>query len=496
MRVLPGHSLRLRLALAYGAAVMIATLGFAIFRDLTESAPSEGGVLRLYAEMREPASRRIPWVEAPPAMDRWAEGFAVQAESDSMWRRLVQVSVVDGSGTVLSSAGPGSLEAGRRLRELMGEEAGIVLNEVFAFPVQCAAPAPRLTRNFRLKDGSRRLESGHDLAIVAVQDDETGYVYGAVVRELEPTVLGNLWPLAGGLVRNAPAPLLCGLVLIALTYQIVIRRIGRLSAGAREWSRGNFARRIEPGTPDELGCLARDLNAMAVRLGDLLRAREDLAAAGERNRLARDLHDAVKQHLFAAKLRLAVAQGGRANDAQTARALADAQGLVEAAHVELTSLLGKLRPSSNFDLEVALEVEARRWSRGCGVPIRTAIEPGLEAPTRVGEAFVRLLQEALANVARHSEARAVSVTLGKEGDELVMAVRDDGRGFDLGAEDGAGLGLASMGDRMREVGGRAQIESERGWGTRIIARVPVAVGRRPSGGTLRGVSREPLASPQ
>jgi signal transduction histidine kinase len=482
------HSLRLRLGIAYVVAVLATTLTVAIYRDLAGASHSEGGVLRLFEEMRHQAViRRIPWMGAEAEMDRWVRAFAVAAESDSMGRRLVEVAVVDADGRVLGSAGPGRLSNGRRLGEALGPKAGALLSEVFAFPIQCSDPPPPSSRGYRLKDGSGRLANGHDLAIVAVQDDQNAYIYGAVVRELEPTLIGNLRPLASGVVRAAPAPIACGLVLIALTFQVVVRRLERLSEGAREWSRGNLARRIDPGPPDELARLTEDLNGMARRLDELLQTREDRAASSERDRLARDLHDAVKQQLFAAKLHLAVASGHAASAPSATRSLVDAQELVESALRELSGLLVKLQPPSSLDLGAALDLEAQLWSRASGLPIEIRIEAGLQAPPAAAQALVRVLQEALANVARHSGADAVEVRLTRENGDLVLGVHDDGRGFDPQArvrrsgetaEVRAGFGLSNMRDRMREVGGWLDVTSAPGEGTRLAARLPLPEGPR------------------
>ena len=88
-----------------------------------------------------------------------------------------------------------------------------------------------------------------------------------------------------------------------------------------------------------------------------------------------------------------------------------------------------------------------------------------------GMQLLRVIQEALTNARRHSGARSVSVALRMEGSELVTEVSDDGRGF--GAETLPGAGLSSMRERAAAIGGRLEIESEEGQGTRVRLRVPV-----------------------
>ena len=88
-----------------------------------------------------------------------------------------------------------------------------------------------------------------------------------------------------------------------------------------------------------------------------------------------------------------------------------------------------------------------------------------------GMQLLRVIQEALTNARRHSGARSVSVALRMEGSKLVTEVSDDGRGF--GAETLPGVGLSSMRERAAAIGGRLEIESEEGQGTRVRLQVPV-----------------------
>ncbi|HKD77047.1 MAG TPA: ATP-binding protein, partial [Ktedonobacterales bacterium] len=90
-------------------------------------------------------------------------------------------------------------------------------------------------------------------------------------------------------------------------------------------------------------------------------------------------------------------------------------------------------------------------------------------PADIEDGLLRVTQEALANVARHSQAQHVQITLSNEGDQVTLTLADDGRGFTPGASDTAGVGLSSMRERMQALGGSLTIESAHGQGTRIEA---------------------------
>ena len=91
----------------------------------------------------------------------------------------------------------------------------------------------------------------------------------------------------------------------------------------------------------------------------------------------------------------------------------------------------------------------------------------------VEQALFRVAQEALANVARHSDATAVEVHLAWEGDGVTLTVQDNGCGFNVGAAEGKGLGLQSMQERMEALGGALEVESAPGQGTCLVARCPL-----------------------
>ena len=190
----------------------------------------------------------------------------------------------------------------------------------------------------------------------------------------------------------------------------------------------------------------------------------------ERRRIARDLHDVVLQDLAGVlqSLRLTYLQSeGEGLDLEEElEALGRAtSGLRSAIH----DLRGeKERP---FVRSVESLVEQHRHlapERQIGLVVEEGFPNDL--PTEVGMELLRVIQEALTNVRRHSGAKSVAVALAVEGSDLVVEVSDDGRGFD--PEAAPGVGLSSMRERAADVDGRLEIESEVGQGTSVRLHIP------------------------
>jgi signal transduction histidine kinase len=206
----------------------------------------------------------------------------------------------------------------------------------------------------------------------------------------------------------------------------------------------------------------------------LIRAHED-----ERALLARELHDDVTQRLAVLAIEV-----GRTELAAPDRANAEALRLVHAELVRLSedihSLAYQLHPSvlEELGLVEALRAECERRGRQG----RLAVSMDLNSMSAVAEketelCLFRVAQEALSNVARHSGTCAASLTLRETDGGLLLAVRDDGVGFDpASARASHSLGLASMRERVQLVNGTLDIETAPGRGTTLIAWVPVPAG--------------------
>ena len=271
---------------------------------------------------------------------------------------------------------------------------------------------------------------------------------------------------------------IAGLVFGYLTARGITRRLKGLSVAANEWGHGNFSAYASDASEDELGQVARQLNRMAEQLQNLLQARQKLATLEERNRLARDLHDSVKQQIFAVSMQIGATKVLLKRDVNAAEVrLNEAEKLVHQAQQELTSLIRELRPVAleGKGLVAALRELATDWTQQTNIVATVRVEgvtgtlPAETLPLTLEEALFRVAQEALSNVVRHSKATLVQLTLTLTSETVTLSVADNGQGFDPTRHGHLGVGLLSMQERMKSLGGDVQVESTPGKGARIIA---------------------------
>jgi len=205
---------------------------------------------------------------------------------------------------------------------------------------------------------------------------------------------------------------------------------------------------------------------------------QELAVAEERNRLARELHDSVKQQVFATIMQLGAARVLLDRDPNAARDhLLEAEQLARQSGAELSLLIHELRPMALGDkgLAAAIQAYAADWSRQSNIEARVRTNGDGRLSPDVEHALLRVTQEALANVARHSQASAVTVELDLAVNAVMLTIGDNGCGFDISAAP-RGVGLASMRERLEALGGRLRVESNPGAGTTIAARCEGAYG--------------------
>ena len=188
------------------------------------------------------------------------------------------------------------------------------------------------------------------------------------------------------------------------------------------------------------------------------------AVLGERRRLARELHDGLAQELayITTESRRLVGHPGAERLAEAAeRALEESRA----------AILALTRPSDE-PLERTIAVAAQSIGARAGIDVTVAVRPGLEAPADVREALLRILREAMSNAARHGGAGNVHVSLDGP-TPLVMAIADDGAGFDPRAgRRPDSLGLDSMQERALTLGGSLTVESVVGQGTTVAMVLP------------------------
>ncbi|MFH2039733.1 MAG: histidine kinase [Chloroflexota bacterium] len=252
-------------------------------------------------------------------------------------------------------------------------------------------------------------------------------------------------------------------------------RIDKLSNVTSAWSKGDFSKSIFDPTGDEISKLGEQLNSMAAQLEDLLQKREEIAISEERNRLARDLHDSAKQEAHAASFHLGAAQALFHRNPKSAKDhLTKAENLVDSVREELAGLIHQLRPQSfdgtNFD--ETLNEYASEWALQTGIKATMMVEGSINLSMENRRVIYRIVQEALANVARHSSAGKVEIAMDINENQGELCISDNGVGFDT-QQPFDGIGLKSMHERAELLGGTFSISSELGKGTKILVIFPL-----------------------
>lgn len=200
------------------------------------------------------------------------------------------------------------------------------------------------------------------------------------------------------------------------------------------------------------------------------------AQEAERRRIARELHDGIGQSL--ALLGIQLQRAGQPEvSGKKNPGVAELCAKVKEIGNQVSRLSHQLHSSELefLGLSVAVKSLCREFSKQYGTRIDcTCTKIPDELDNDIALSLLRVVQEALHNIAKHSRASSVTVRLSGEGRELALSVADDGAGFEVGRVRSAhGLGLVSMRERMHLVGGQFEISSKPGAGTKVQARVPL-----------------------
>jgi signal transduction histidine kinase len=210
---------------------------------------------------------------------------------------------------------------------------------------------------------------------------------------------------------------------------------------------------------------------LKARLDELAGSRARIVEAGdaERRRLERNLHDGAQQNLLSLVLALRLAEVRIHDDPEAAeRMVAEARAGISRSLEELRELARGIHPAVlEHGLGVALESLAARFE----IPVSISLELTERLPEPVELAAYFVASEALANVTRYAHASKVTMGVSRHDGQALIEVVDDGVG---GADDARGSGLRGLADRVEALGGRLQIESPVGGGTRITAEMPCA----------------------
>lgn len=203
---------------------------------------------------------------------------------------------------------------------------------------------------------------------------------------------------------------------------------------------------------------------------ELNRKAQAFAVVEERERIARNLHDAVNQSLFSAGLIAEVLPRLWERDQEEARrSLEDLRKLTRGAMAEMRALLAELRPSTltDTDLGELLQQLAKAFIGRMNVPVKVTVDGNIIIPPNVQVAMYRVCQEALNNIAKHARASLVELILKQQGTSTELRIRDDGHGFDPEQTISGHYGLSMMRERASGVGAELSITSQPGRGTEL-----------------------------
>jgi two-component system NarL family sensor kinase len=248
------------------------------------------------------------------------------------------------------------------------------------------------------------------------------------------------------------------------------KRLGVLNVASPDW------RELKP---EELRLLytVGDLLSIAIERARLFAHSAQIGAVEERNRLAREIHDTLAQGLAAIALQLETADALLEGNADRERiqqvvrqALTHARESMEDARRSVHDL--RAASLEGRSLDAALEALAREQADRGGFKVTLDLDGHESLPRRVENGLYRAAQEALNNVTRHARARHVTLRLAVQADRARLTVEDDGVGFDPADVPTGRFGLAGLTERARLLGGRLEVESSPGQGTRLSIEVP------------------------
>ena len=239
----------------------------------------------------------------------------------------------------------------------------------------------------------------------------------------------------------------------------VSERLDHLAIAAKRWSKGDLSILIEDDSQDEIGEFTTDLNVMAKEFQKLLETKEELAVIKERNRLAIELHDSVKQQVFTIGLKIATIEG-KIVDVASKKHLEQMQVMVQNVKEELNRLIHELKPSELElqDFSTALKEYVSGWSESHGIPVDIRYKGDGKLLAELEQSFFRITQEALANILKHSKASQVDIEVDLRND-YSLKITDNGQGFDQAKLESNGIGLQVMKERIEKLGGEFKLSS-------------------------------------
>jgi len=264
---------------------------------------------------------------------------------------------------------------------------------------------------------------------------------------------------------SVPIGITCGLV--AARY--VTRQLQKMNEVTESWRRGSFDARIALPNDDVLVRHSQYLNDMAQDLELFLSLKQSIAVNDERTRLARELHDTVKQKLFALGLQLATAKVKLGAIDVANEYILEAEFINQEAQRDLMEIITQMRPVDVGSVSIIerIRVISVDFMRRFGVNIELVFSDSVQCSPHTEHHIRRIVQEALMNAVRHGKASRIEITCAVDSNTVTLTIVDNGWGFDV-RNTTRGLGIASMRDRMCDLSyGIFDIQSTAGIGTQV-----------------------------
>ncbi|TVY05550.1 sensor histidine kinase [Paenibacillus cremeus] len=269
------------------------------------------------------------------------------------------------------------------------------------------------------------------------------------------------------------------------------RRLEEIREVMLSLEKGNLSRSVPPLGEDEIGRLGEQLNVITKKWEEQVSSLQRLsnnnaqlaqkakysAIVEERQRLARELHDAVSQQLFA--ISMTATAVGRTLDKDFDKAQRQIHLIEEMASVaqsEMRALLLHLRPVHLEGKRLSEGLEELTQELAAKVPMEIDLEltEDIKLPKGIEDHLFRITQEAMSNALRHSKATKLEVRLTKpSADAVRLLIRDNGVGFNMDEKKQASYGIMTMKERVIEIGGSLNLITAPGKGTRIDIRIPI-----------------------
>jgi signal transduction histidine kinase len=291
---------------------------------------------------------------------------------------------------------------------------------------------------------------------------------GTIFSQNQPQVIVDLHQAAAARLAS-PLPPDERVVFVGVPMRAKGRGLGVLSI---------FCREDQDFSVEEVALLGSiaDQVGIAVENARLYRQAEQLAVIEERQRLARELHDAVTQSLYSSTLLAEVAHRAaeRGDLAMVAKQTARLGEIGQQALKEMRLLVYELRPLAlrQEGLIGALQQRLDAVENRAGLAARLLVEEETAVPPHLEAPLYRIAQEALNNALKHAAATAVTVTIRSDDRHVALTIADNGRGFDVAAVDASGLGLRSMRERAATLGGGLTIGPAAAGGTVVAVTIP------------------------